>query len=142
MFHCLRHGQISPRKVKMIFSLIFSVILFFALGASIASFLCVVAERGKKNETIMGKSHCICGRELKASENIPVIGYLKTRGVAKCCGSKLPRRYLYAELSLGIVFAISFTAALVTFSGGMLFVALAISIVASGIILTILKSLK
>lgn len=83
----------------------FFIFLVFMLGASIASFLGVVIERVPKGETILGTSHCACGRELKPYENIPVFGWLSIRGTAKCCGSKLPVWYLFFELGLGLLFA-------------------------------------
>lgn len=80
--------------------------LAFMLGASLASFSGVVIERVPKGESINGRSHCACGRQLKWYENVPVFGYLLTGGKAKCCGSKLPVWYLFFELGAGIVFAL------------------------------------
>lgn len=88
------------------FTLVFTVIAFF-LGASLASFMGVVFERGRKGESILGRSHCACGRPLKASENIPVIGWLKTGGTANCCGSKLSPLYIICEALTGTVFAVT-----------------------------------
>lgn len=85
---------------------IFLTFIAFALGACIASFLGVVIERVPKKESIMGRSHCACGRQLKWYENIPVIGWLSIGGTAKCCGAKLPVWYLLFEIALGVVFAI------------------------------------
>lgn len=82
------------------------LLAFFFLGASIASFLGVVIERVPKGELITGRSHCACGRQLKWYENVPVIGYLRTGGKAKCCGAKLPVWYVLFEAGLGLVFAI------------------------------------
>lgn len=87
-----------------IYTLIF-VFIAFCLGASIASFLGVVVERGRKGESILGRSHCACGRQLKNTENIPVIGWLKIGGKTKCCNTKLPVSYLLSELGLGLLFA-------------------------------------
>ena len=81
-------------------------LLAFYLGASIASFLGVVIERVPKGESITGRSHCACGRQLKWYENIPVIGWLSTGGTAKCCGAKLPVWYLLFEIGLGLVVAL------------------------------------
>lgn len=81
------------------------ILLAFFLGASIASFSGVVIERVPKGESINGRSHCACGRQLKWYENIPVIGYLSIGGVAKCCGAKLPVWYVLFEIGLGLVFA-------------------------------------
>lgn len=72
----------------------------FLLGASLASFLVVVGERGYKKLSINGRSKCICGRQLTWWENIPIISYLILKGVARCCKSKIPKYYLITEISL------------------------------------------
>lgn len=74
----------------------------FFLGSCLASFGCVVAERVPAKETIGGRSHCACGRQLKIRENIPVAGWLAVRGRARCCGAQLPFRYLGWELAYGV----------------------------------------
>jgi leader peptidase (prepilin peptidase)/N-methyltransferase len=58
----------------------------------------VVAERVPAGVSINGRSRCACGRQLKARENIPVLGWLAARGVARCCGARLPRRLLGWEV--------------------------------------------
>jgi len=79
---------------------VFLGVLYGALlGACFASFCCVLAERVPAGESINGRSHCVCGRQLTAGQNIPVFGWLSCRGTARCCGAKLPARYLYAELA-------------------------------------------
>lgn len=67
------------------------------LAASVASFLCVVAERVPRGESVNGRSHCICGRQLTWWENIPVVSWLALRGVSRCCGSRIPTQYVVAE---------------------------------------------
>lgn len=78
------------------------------LGASIASFLVVVGERIVVKESIGGRSHCICGRQLSVLENIPIASYLALMGKARCCRARIPLWYLLAELSMA--FAWSFAA--------------------------------
>lgn len=75
----------------------------FALGACLASFACVLAERIPARVSIMGRSRCQCGRPLRSHENVPVLGWLAARGRARCCGSLIPSRYLWAELSSGLL---------------------------------------
>lgn len=87
------------------------ILLAFFLGASLASFTAVAIEC-YPDEPITGRSHCICGRQLTASENIPVVGWLKARGRAKCCGAKIPTWYFVYELSAGTVFALATALAL------------------------------
>jgi prepilin signal peptidase PulO-like enzyme (type II secretory pathway) len=69
------------------------------LGGSFASFACVVVERGRSGESINGRSHCVCGHQLRVWENIPVIGWLSSAGKARCCGARIPAHYLYAEIT-------------------------------------------
>ena len=73
-------------------------VLAAALGASLASFLVLLEERRARGESVLGRSRCGCGRVLRASENVPIFGYLARRGRAPCCGSRIPLRYLALEL--------------------------------------------
>lgn len=88
------------------------VVLFVGLwlgvvAACVASFGCVVGERVPAGRSVNGRSVCACGRELRAWENVPVVGWLRTGGVAKCCGSVLPRKLLWAEVvSFGVGFVV------------------------------------
>lgn len=79
------------------------------LGAFLASFLGVVAERLPRGESIWGRSHCACGRQLKWYELIPVLSWawlaLAHGDRAVCCGAKVPLRYILSEGGLGLVFA-------------------------------------
>lgn len=75
------------------------------LGASIASFMGVVFERVPKKESILGYSHCACGRPLKPYENVPVFGWLRVGGKTKCCNTRIPAWYFVSELITGLVFA-------------------------------------
>jgi len=69
-------------------------------GAIVASFLGVVGERVPRGETLGGRSHCVCGAQLGASANLPIVGWLLGGGKARCCGAKLPVRYVLGELGL------------------------------------------
>lgn len=82
----------------------FAALVAGLFGACIASFLGVVGERVPRHETLGGSSHCICGAELGAG-NIPIFGWLVLRGRAKCCGSKIPVRYVLGELLLASLWA-------------------------------------
>jgi leader peptidase (prepilin peptidase)/N-methyltransferase len=75
-----------------------------AFGAIFASFFGVVGERVPRHETLGGHSHCVCGAPLGAA-NIPIFGWLLTRGHARCCGAKIPVRYLIVELGLASAWA-------------------------------------
>ena len=67
------------------------------LGGSLASFLAVVVERVPRGETLTGRSLCACGRVLRATENIPIIGWLAAGGRASCCGARIPAALLAGE---------------------------------------------
>ena len=71
-------------------------------GAATASFLGVVAERGWKGAAVTKRSSCICGRQLLWWENIPVFGWVLLRGVARCCNSPIPTRYVLTEISMAL----------------------------------------
>ena len=78
----------------------------FLVGPCLGSFTAVFVERTKKRISLLGRSKCICGRELKISENIPIIGFLKIKGVSPCCNSKIPSFYLMYEIYFGLFFTI------------------------------------
>jgi leader peptidase (prepilin peptidase) / N-methyltransferase len=70
------------------------------VGAATGSFAALVVERRRRGEQwVTGRSHCVCGRTLSAVENLPVLGWLRLRGRARCCGSAIPGRYLVLEVS-------------------------------------------
>ena len=73
------------------------------MGAALASYGCVIAERVPRGETLGGRSHCACGRQLRAAELAPVLGWIACRGRARCCGARLPLGYLVAELLAGVL---------------------------------------
>lgn len=82
-------------------------LLYGMLGASLASFLGVIASRTQRGETIDGRSHCACGRDLKWYENIPILGWLRIKGTANCCGVKIPALMFVTELlSFSVFFMI------------------------------------
>lgn len=82
-------------------SVLFAAIMILCTGflsASLASFLGVVAERSIDDSSVNGRSHCACGRNLKWYENVPVIGWLRAGGKAKCCGARIPAFLFVTEL--------------------------------------------
>lgn len=98
--------------------------LFFAtlsglLGGALASFLGVVSSRRGTGEGINGRSHCVCGRQLRWWEMIPVFGFLLTGGKDRSCGSRIPRVYFMGELLSFITgFLAGWNCASVLFAGG------------------------
>lgn len=83
---------------------------FAALGAILGSFIAVVAERAYTGQSWKkGRSRCnSCREDLGAFDLIPVFSWLIHRGRCRKCGSKVPGAYAVYELSLGIVFALSY----------------------------------
>ena len=88
-------------------------VLVGALGASVASFLAVVADRVPRGESLGGRSYCACGEPVRAADNVPIVGYLARRGWARCCGAAIPAWYLVAEVAgaaLGVLVFLLLTA--------------------------------
>jgi leader peptidase (prepilin peptidase) / N-methyltransferase len=97
----------------------------FLVGAMLASFGGVLIERLpiqegwidppadlKTSGHIAGRSRCEgCGTPISALALVPILGWLVSRGKARCCGASIPARYPLTELAMGAVFALS----LVTF---------------------------
>ncbi len=65
------------------------LVLAVVIGSVVGSFAGVVAHRIPRGESLGGRSRCACGRQLRASENIPFLGYLAARGRAGCCGATI-----------------------------------------------------
>lgn len=96
---------------------------FFALGATIASFVAVIAERLHTGESwVQGRSRCnSCARTLETLDLVPVVSWLVVRGRCRSCASRVPAGYFIAEVALGTVFLAGFLAfglsvALLTFA--------------------------
>jgi leader peptidase (prepilin peptidase)/N-methyltransferase len=88
---------------------VFTACFVAVIGAATGSFGAVVIERHPSGQSLNGRSRCVCGRQLKAYENIPILSWLALRGTARCCGSPIPAWYLYAELAAAAVgFALGF----------------------------------
>jgi leader peptidase (prepilin peptidase)/N-methyltransferase len=75
----------------------------FAFGASMGSFLHVVLYRVPLGKSIVaGGSKCPrCGHAIRATDNLPVIGWLRLGGKCRDCGWPIPFRYPLAELLFG-----------------------------------------
>ncbi len=79
-------------------------IIFFAIGASIFSFLNVVIYRLPRHmQFTEGKSMCTsCGHELTMKDMIPIISWISLRGKCRYCGAPVSSRYMVVELLGGI----------------------------------------
>ncbi len=83
-----------------VFLIVFAVVLGLVLG----SFLNVVIYRLPRGESIaFPGSHCTaCGAPIRASDNVPLFGWLLLRGRARCCKAKISARYPLVELLGGL----------------------------------------
>ncbi len=86
------------------------VLSLFALGAVLASFLAVIAERVYTGESwIRGRSRCnSCTEHLRPHELIPVFSWMSARGRCRTCGSRVPVWYVVGEATLGTVFVLGY----------------------------------
>jgi leader peptidase (prepilin peptidase)/N-methyltransferase len=80
--------------------------LVFAGGASVGSFLNVVAYRLPAGLSLVSPpSHCPkCNHRLGSTENIPVFGWLRLRGRCRWCRTPISPRYPSVEALTGILF--------------------------------------
>jgi prepilin signal peptidase PulO-like enzyme (type II secretory pathway) len=81
---------------------------FFYLGASIGSFINVVAHRTPQGQTIVTRgSHCpYCDHPLSMIDNSPVFGWVLLRGRCRTCHLPISPRYLAMELLVAGIFMI------------------------------------
>ena len=87
-----------------------SVLIVFALGASIGSFINVVVYRLPARLSILWPpSRCPhCLHQLGKQENVPVLGWLYLRGRCRHCRSKISIRYPVVEAVTGLLFLLVF----------------------------------
>lgn len=79
---------------------------FFALGAILASFISVIAERINTGHSFVhGRSRCdACNRTLSGFDLVPILSWFFARGKCRTCGSKIPVRLVLSEIIMGAVF--------------------------------------
>lgn len=82
-----------------------NVLVAFFLGASIGSFLNLIADRLPQGQSMVRPpSHCpACGRRLTPLELVPVVSYVALRGRCYRCRTPIPLRVLGMELALGLL---------------------------------------
>ena len=85
-------------------------IIFFAIGATIFSFLNVVIYRLPRHKGyVKGKSMCPkCTHTLYRKDLVPIISWIALKGRCRYCGTKISVRYTIVEL-LGGAAAVVFT---------------------------------
>lgn len=85
-------------------------ILSFIFGASIGSFVQVIATRLYVAPITKGRSKCLaCGETLKAKDLVPVLSYLFLGGKCRYCKSKYGVSALIIEILYGAVFFLLYT---------------------------------
>lgn len=98
---------------------IFTHVFVFLIGASFGSFLNVCISRWPEGLSVVKpRSRCPkCGHQIKASENIPIVGWLMLRGRCSSCGERISIQYPIVELLVGLLwlgaylqFGLTFTA--------------------------------
>ncbi len=92
--------------------------LFFAVGATVGSFLNVVAFRMPRGESLVLRgSRCpACGEPIASRDNIPVLGWLKLGGRCRACQSAISPRYPIVESACAAAFLLLYFVELI--SGG------------------------
>jgi leader peptidase (prepilin peptidase)/N-methyltransferase len=82
-----------------------------ALGACIGSFLNVVIHRLPQEDparrSLGGRSRCpACGAAIRWHDNLPLLGWLRLLGKARCCGSRISVRYPLVEALTALLFVL------------------------------------
>lgn len=85
-------------------------IVAFCLGASVGSFLNVVADRVPAGRSISRpRSFCEgCNTPLTTLDLVPILSYLWLKGRCRYCRAVIPRRLPLVELTAGLLFALVF----------------------------------
>ena len=91
-------------EITIILARVLIEIVFFAIGASIFSFLNVVIYRLPRHKQFtLGKSMCTsCGHKLAANDLVPIVSWLSLKGKCRYCGEPISIRYTVVELIGGV----------------------------------------
>lgn len=91
---------------------------FVAVGASIGSFLNVVAYRLPLGKKLGGNSRCpFCETPIDGTDNVPVLAWIKLRGRCRACRLPISAQYPIIEFAVAIVFFVIYCSEFL-FSGG------------------------
>lgn len=81
-------------------------LLFFFLGASLASFIGLVVDRFPEESILFPASHCnACGKQLRPIDLIPVVSQILNRSRCYFCKAKIPLWYGFFEFACGLATA-------------------------------------
>ena len=85
-------------------------LIVFAIGASVGSFLNVVADRTPAGRSLVSpRSYCSsCKRPIPSSDLVPVLSYLWLRGRCRHCGAAIPIRVVLVEATTALLFTVVF----------------------------------
>jgi prepilin signal peptidase PulO-like enzyme (type II secretory pathway) len=76
---------------------------FLLLGLVLGSFLNVLVDRGRRRESVNGRSRCdFCKKKIAWYDNLPVVSFLILRGRCRHCHKKLSWQYPLVEILMGI----------------------------------------
>lgn len=89
--------------------LIFILVFIFILGLIIGSFTNCFIWRLYKKESLWNRSYCpACLKKISWYDNIPLLSYFILRGKCRKCKKAISLRYPIVELSVAILFTLSF----------------------------------
>ena len=82
-------------------------LLAYSIGASVGSFLNVVADRLPERKSLASpRSHCAsCARRIPARDLVPVLSYVWLRGKCRYCSERIPARVFAVEVVMGALAA-------------------------------------
>lgn len=85
-------------------------VFFFVLGAIFGSFGNVIIYRLPREESVVKpRSYCYsCKTPIKWYDNIPILSWFILRGKCRHCGAKFSFRYPLVEIITGVLFAMSY----------------------------------
>ena len=94
----LETWELSERGLQIAF-VIFLVFWTAALGAALGSFLNVIIYRMPRGMSLIRpKSRCpACAASIRATDNVPILGWLRLRGRCRTCGAPISVRYPLVE---------------------------------------------
>jgi prepilin signal peptidase PulO-like enzyme (type II secretory pathway) len=90
------------------------IVLIAIVGAIFGSYSTIFIYRIPRGESCFGrffgpKSRCgKCGYIIPTRELIPVLNWIFTLGSCKSCGAKIPKIFLFAEISMVLLFCLSY----------------------------------
>jgi leader peptidase (prepilin peptidase)/N-methyltransferase len=87
-----------------------AVLIAAVMGLMVGSFLTVVIHRVPQGLSVVApRSACpVCGTQIRARDNIPVLSYLALRGRCHSCHTSIPVEYPLTEAATGVLFAVPF----------------------------------